>query len=137
MWFVWLIEERRCISVLAYYIMRLYFFTEGYGRDYRERLLRNWGIVDVNDCCSCARYLVALFWHLFSFTFWRLWSILNDMFEALYLILICVGPFGSSWCRKIMHFWGICWRIHCPSCSSFQRYIQGRSFLVWCKCAWF
>ncbi|XP_021819383.1 uncharacterized protein LOC110761254 isoform X2 [Prunus avium] len=32
--------------------------SSGYGREYRERLLRKWGIVDVNDCCSCARYLV-------------------------------------------------------------------------------
>eukprot|EP00268_Persea_americana_P023706 TRINITY_DN2322_c0_g2_i3.p1 TRINITY_DN2322_c0_g2~~TRINITY_DN2322_c0_g2_i3.p1 ORF type:complete len:737 (+),score=131.99 TRINITY_DN2322_c0_g2_i3:286-2496(+) len=32
--------------------------STGYGREYRERLLGQWGIVDVNDCCSCARYLV-------------------------------------------------------------------------------
>ncbi|VVA24792.1 PREDICTED: S9 family peptidase [Prunus dulcis] len=32
--------------------------SSGFGREYRERLLRKWGIVDVNDCCSCARYLV-------------------------------------------------------------------------------
>ncbi|URE38639.1 Dienelactone hydrolase family [Musa troglodytarum] len=32
--------------------------SHGYGREYRERLLRQWGIVDVNDCCSCARFLV-------------------------------------------------------------------------------
>lgn len=32
--------------------------STGYGRDYRERLLGQWGIVDVNDCCSCAKYLV-------------------------------------------------------------------------------
>ncbi|XP_065847073.1 uncharacterized protein [Euphorbia lathyris] len=32
--------------------------STGYGREYRERLLRNWGIVDVNDCCSCAKLLV-------------------------------------------------------------------------------
>ncbi|KAB2629703.1 hypothetical protein D8674_034498 [Pyrus ussuriensis x Pyrus communis] len=32
--------------------------STGYGREYRERLLNKWGIVDVNDCCSCARYLV-------------------------------------------------------------------------------
>ncbi|KAL2322645.1 hypothetical protein Fmac_027024 [Flemingia macrophylla] len=31
---------------------------EGYGREYRDRLLGRWGIVDVNDCCSCAMYLV-------------------------------------------------------------------------------
>ncbi|XP_061354323.1 probable dipeptidyl-peptidase 5 [Gastrolobium bilobum] len=32
--------------------------STGYGREYRERLLGRWGIVDVNDCCSCATYLV-------------------------------------------------------------------------------
>ncbi|PKA50012.1 acylaminoacyl-peptidase [Apostasia shenzhenica] len=32
--------------------------STGYGREYRERLLGQWGIVDVNDCCSCARFLV-------------------------------------------------------------------------------
>ncbi|XP_022137390.1 uncharacterized protein LOC111008851 [Momordica charantia] len=32
--------------------------STGYGREFRERLLRQWGIVDVNDCCSCARFLV-------------------------------------------------------------------------------
>lgn len=32
--------------------------STGYGREYRERLLRGWGIVDVDDCCSCAKYLV-------------------------------------------------------------------------------
>ncbi|XP_077212900.1 dipeptidyl-peptidase 5-like isoform X2 [Tasmannia lanceolata] len=32
--------------------------STGYGREYRERLLGRWGIVDVNDCCSCARFLV-------------------------------------------------------------------------------
>ncbi|XP_072091468.1 uncharacterized protein [Arachis hypogaea] len=32
--------------------------STGYGRKYRERLLGQWGIVDVNDCCSCAKYLV-------------------------------------------------------------------------------
>ncbi|KAL4196597.1 hypothetical protein AMTRI_Chr04g246960 [Amborella trichopoda] len=31
--------------------------STGYGREYRERLLGNWGIVDVNDCCGCARFL--------------------------------------------------------------------------------
>ncbi|KAM7280474.1 hypothetical protein ACFE04_007608 [Oxalis oulophora] len=30
----------------------------GYGREFRERLLGRWGIVDVNDCCSCAKFLV-------------------------------------------------------------------------------
>ncbi|XP_054817295.1 probable dipeptidyl-peptidase 5 [Prosopis cineraria] len=32
--------------------------STGYGREYRERLLGQWGIVDVDDCCSCAKYLV-------------------------------------------------------------------------------
>ncbi|XP_049935839.1 uncharacterized protein LOC116262241 isoform X3 [Nymphaea colorata] len=32
--------------------------STGYGREYRERLLRSWGIVDVSDCCSCAEFLV-------------------------------------------------------------------------------
>ncbi|PQQ13879.1 uncharacterized protein Pyn_06383 [Prunus yedoensis var. nudiflora] len=33
--------------------------STGYGREYRERLLKKWGIVDVDDCCSCAKYLVG------------------------------------------------------------------------------
>ncbi|KAM0952538.1 putative bleomycin hydrolase [Dioscorea sansibarensis] len=33
--------------------------STGYGRKYRERLLGKWGIVDVNDCCSCAEILAA------------------------------------------------------------------------------
>ncbi|XP_073124184.1 dipeptidyl-peptidase 5 [Henckelia pumila] len=32
--------------------------SAGYGRKYRERLLGRWGIVDVDDCCSCAKFLV-------------------------------------------------------------------------------
>ncbi|XP_048226702.1 uncharacterized protein LOC8260869 [Ricinus communis] len=32
--------------------------STGYGREYRERLIKNWGITDVNDCCSCAKFLV-------------------------------------------------------------------------------
>ncbi|KAL7002783.1 hypothetical protein U1Q18_003940 [Sarracenia purpurea var. burkii] len=32
--------------------------STGYGREYRERLLGSWGIVDVNDCCYCAKFLV-------------------------------------------------------------------------------
>ncbi|XP_020704574.1 uncharacterized protein LOC110115629 [Dendrobium catenatum] len=32
--------------------------STGYGREYRERLLGQWGVVDVNDCCQCARFLV-------------------------------------------------------------------------------
>ncbi|KAF7051592.1 hypothetical protein CFC21_059816 [Triticum aestivum] len=32
--------------------------SAGYGREFRERLLGKWGVVDVNDCCSCATFLV-------------------------------------------------------------------------------
>jgi dipeptidyl aminopeptidase/acylaminoacyl peptidase len=32
--------------------------STGYGRDYRERLKGNWGVVDVNDCVSAALHLV-------------------------------------------------------------------------------
>ncbi len=32
--------------------------STGYGRDYRERLKDNWGVVDVDDCVNAARYLV-------------------------------------------------------------------------------
>ncbi|MBS0626096.1 MAG: S9 family peptidase [Verrucomicrobia bacterium] len=32
--------------------------SSGYGRAYRERLTKNWGIVDVDDCCNAALYLV-------------------------------------------------------------------------------
>lgn len=31
--------------------------STGYGRDYRQRLDGNWGIVDVEDCVNAARYL--------------------------------------------------------------------------------
>ena len=33
--------------------------STGFGRDYRERLHLNWGIVDVDDCVNGAKYLVA------------------------------------------------------------------------------
>jgi len=32
--------------------------STGYGREYRERLKGNWGIVDINDCVNGALYLV-------------------------------------------------------------------------------
>jgi dipeptidyl aminopeptidase/acylaminoacyl peptidase len=32
--------------------------SSGYGREYRQRLDGNWGIVDVDDCVNCARYLI-------------------------------------------------------------------------------
>ncbi|MGB3533537.1 MAG: S9 family peptidase [Microcoleaceae cyanobacterium] len=31
--------------------------STGYGREYRQRLQGNWGIVDVDDCCNGAKYL--------------------------------------------------------------------------------
>jgi dipeptidyl aminopeptidase/acylaminoacyl peptidase len=31
--------------------------STGYGKAYRDKLKGQWGIVDVNDVCSCARYL--------------------------------------------------------------------------------
>ncbi len=33
--------------------------STGYGKEYRERLKDNWGIVDVDDCCNGAKYLAA------------------------------------------------------------------------------
>jgi dipeptidyl aminopeptidase/acylaminoacyl peptidase len=33
--------------------------STGYGREYRQRLKDNWGIVDVDDCTNGARYLAA------------------------------------------------------------------------------
>jgi dipeptidyl aminopeptidase/acylaminoacyl peptidase len=32
--------------------------STGYGRDYRERLIGDWGVVDVDDCVNAARYLI-------------------------------------------------------------------------------
>lgn len=34
--------------------------STGYGREYRDRLLNNWGIVDVEDCEAGVRYLATL-----------------------------------------------------------------------------
>ncbi|PWN45390.1 hypothetical protein IE81DRAFT_320139 [Ceraceosorus guamensis] len=31
--------------------------STGYGREYMERLMGNWGVVDVRDCASCAEWL--------------------------------------------------------------------------------
>jgi dipeptidyl aminopeptidase/acylaminoacyl peptidase len=33
--------------------------STGYGREYRNRLHRNWGIVDVDDCLNAAKFLVS------------------------------------------------------------------------------
>ncbi|KAK1369619.1 putative Acylamino-acid-releasing enzyme [Heracleum sosnowskyi] len=50
---------------IQYYTSRGWAFVDvnyggssGYGRDYRERLLGSWGTVDVDDCCSCVKFLV-------------------------------------------------------------------------------
>ena len=32
--------------------------SAGFGRDYRERLIGEWGVVDVNDCVNAVRFLV-------------------------------------------------------------------------------
>lgn len=32
--------------------------STGYGRDYRRRLRKSWGIVDIDDVCNGAKYLV-------------------------------------------------------------------------------
>jgi dipeptidyl aminopeptidase/acylaminoacyl peptidase len=32
--------------------------SSGFGREYRQRLVKNWGIVDVADCVNAAKYLV-------------------------------------------------------------------------------
>jgi len=34
--------------------------STGYGREYRQRLQKNWGIVDVDDCVNAARYLAKM-----------------------------------------------------------------------------
>ncbi|MGJ7506655.1 S9 family peptidase [Variovorax sp. GT1P44] len=36
--------------------------STGYGRAYRERLHRTWGVVDVEDCAAAVRYLVEQGW---------------------------------------------------------------------------
>ncbi|KAG6784535.1 hypothetical protein POTOM_010232 [Populus tomentosa] len=59
-------ETRGILSLsIQYWTSRGWAFVDvnyggstGYGREYRERLLNKWGIVDVNDCCSCGKFLV-------------------------------------------------------------------------------
>ena len=40
------------------YLVANYGGSSGYGREYRQRLNGEWGVVDVNDCINAARYLV-------------------------------------------------------------------------------
>jgi dipeptidyl aminopeptidase/acylaminoacyl peptidase len=40
------------------YLVVNYGGSSGYGREYRQRLNGQWGVVDVNDCVNAARYLV-------------------------------------------------------------------------------
>ncbi|XP_075093023.1 dipeptidyl-peptidase 5 [Nicotiana tabacum] len=59
-------EARGCLNLsVQYWTSRGWAYVDvnyggstGYGREYRERLLGKWGIVDVNDCCNCAMFLV-------------------------------------------------------------------------------
>ncbi|WMV25644.1 hypothetical protein MTR67_019029 [Solanum verrucosum] len=59
-------EARGCLNLsIQYWTSRGWAYVDvnyggstGYGREYRERLLGSWGIVDVNDCCNCAKFLV-------------------------------------------------------------------------------
>lgn len=98
------------------------FICEGYGREYRERLLGRWGIVDVNDCCSCAKFLVIASYFLKVSSFlWMGWANIPQF------VVICVFNISGQWrkgrWRKIVHCWGLCWWIHNISCSRFQRNI--------------
>ena len=54
-----------CLHTTLVYCDKMLHYFEGYGREYRERLLRRWGIVDVDDCCGCAKYLVCIFFAYF------------------------------------------------------------------------
>ncbi|KAM3221531.1 hypothetical protein P3L10_020801 [Capsicum annuum] len=59
-------EARGCLNLsVQYWTSRGWAYVDvnyggssGYGREFRERLLGSWGIVDVNDCCNCAKFLV-------------------------------------------------------------------------------
>ncbi|KAI3960981.1 hypothetical protein MKW92_017782 [Papaver armeniacum] len=47
------------IHIIPWYCVKgVMMSLAGYGREFRERLLGSWGIVDVNDCCSCTKFLV-------------------------------------------------------------------------------
>jgi len=40
--------------------------STGFGRNYRQRLNDNWGVVDVADCVNGAKYLVEQSWLMLS-----------------------------------------------------------------------
>ncbi|KAM0980946.1 hypothetical protein ACFX2J_014063 [Malus domestica] len=48
-----LFTSKRIIALMLYKGGRI-----GYGREHCKMLLGKWGVVDVNNCCSCAIYLV-------------------------------------------------------------------------------
>jgi hypothetical protein len=57
----YLLTHKHIILFNIIYLLDVFIFVEGYGREYRERLLGQWGVVDVNDSCSCATFLVGLY----------------------------------------------------------------------------
>ncbi|KAJ0687176.1 putative bleomycin hydrolase [Helianthus annuus] len=63
--------------------------STGYGRAFRERLLKRWGMVDVNDCCSCAQFLV--FYH--KFNPYKI-TIRSHVFASFQVVLIFVFLFS-------------------------------------------
>lgn len=51
---------RRCSACAGYGIADVnYGGSTGYGREYRNRLRGNWGIVDMDDCCNAAKHLAS------------------------------------------------------------------------------
>ena len=70
---------------------------EGYGRDYRERLLGHWGIVDVNDCCSCAQYLVFAF-VIHFFLYLLLMDLVDEWWYNLFFQVECGKVDGERLC---------------------------------------
>ncbi len=54
---------------IQYWVSRGYAYLDvnyrgsaGYGREYRRKLLGQWGILDYKDCCAAARYAIAQGW---------------------------------------------------------------------------
>lgn len=49
-----------CLCAAGYSVADInYGGSTGYGREYRNRLRYNWGIVDVDDCCNAAKHLAS------------------------------------------------------------------------------